>query len=208
MHYEILIRFDESTGAYRGSHYISAAGQAAQPIPLVGLPAEVAAINAAALNAMGLQRVDIEGHAAAVEVLKSAHAEERRIASESSAAQIADLEKALCESRQTLAQHQAISDGLVNEASQAISTGDTAAMLDILHRASLSADDRARARIEAQMAALSAQLAAVTAVPEPVPAPVFSGALSAGTGTLNPATGVMTFGGGLTPVLPPPTLTL
>ena len=206
MHYEILIRFNESTGAYRGSHYISAAGQAAQPIPLAGLPAEVAAINAGAINALEMQRVEIEGHAAAVEVIKSAHAEERRIASESSAAQIADLEKALSETRQTLAQHQAISDGLINEARQAISTGDTTALLDILHRASLSADDRARVRIEQQMAALSAQLAAVTAAP--APAPVFSGALATGAGTLNPATGTMTLGGGLTPILPQPTLTI
>ena len=189
MHYEILIRFDESTGAYRGSHYISAAGQAAQPIPLAGLPAEVAAINAGAINALEMQRVEIEGHAAAVEVIKSAHAEERRIASEASAAQIADLEKSLSETRQTLVQHQAISDGLVNEARQAISTGDTTALLYILHRASLNADDRARARIEQQMAALSAQLAAVTAAPAPAPAP--SGALS--TGTVAPG-GTLTLG--------------
>lgn len=201
MHYEILIRFNESTGAYRGSHYISAAGQAAQPIPLAGLPAEVAAINAGAINALELQRVDLDGHTAAVDALNAAHAEERRIAAEASAAQIADLEKALAETRQTLAQHQAISDGLVNEARQAISTGDNVALLDILHRAGLNTDDRARARIEQQMAILSAQLAAVTTAPVPVPepppvrpvlepAPVISGALSTGTvapgGTLTP----------------------
>ena len=44
--------------------------------------------------------------------------------------------------------------------------------------------------------------------PAPEPGPVFSGALSADTATIDASTGVMTFGGGLTPVLPQPTLTL
>ena len=41
--------------------------------------------------------------------------------------------------------------------------------------------------------------------PAPEPAPVSSGALSADTATIDASTGVLTFGGGLTPVLPQPT---
>ena len=161
MHYEILVRFDENTGAYRGSHYIAAAGQPAQPIPLSGLPAEIDALNAAALNALEMQRLDIEGHTATVEKLKTDHAEERRIAAEASAAQIAELDKSLSETRQTLTQHQTISDGLVNEARQAISTGDQTLLLDILRRASISTTERERERLQARLAAINAALAAV-----------------------------------------------
>lgn len=166
--YEILIRFNEETGALQGAHFRATPTSDAIPIRAEHWQGVSETINQATLTAWETARDLADEKALALATLESA----ATAAAETAAARIAALEAerdsaiaTLTAERDqaiaTLREHQAISDSLVTAARSAIAAGDQDALAQILHQASLFGAAREAARLDAEAAELQAKLQAI-----------------------------------------------
>lgn len=164
--YEILIRFDETTGSLKGAHFRGTSSGDAVPLNAEDWEEVSECINQAAVA--GWQEATAELHQKSVDLAQAlaavdAAAEAVAAAEAAAAAAVAAANAARDQAQAGLIEHQQISDGLVAAAAIAIANDEHAALQQILREALLFGAAREAARLDAEADALTARLAEIAA---------------------------------------------